>query len=248
MHRRPSSVPKLAWPSALGALVVPLFWALPAHAADDDTAHRQMTQGEIEHWLSTDQTEQSQADLAAPEEEEEAPPLPPRPHGFVVETGIGALGHLGPLKNISPVSPWFHLQFGFEPLSFLMLFAESDLVFSNTSYANPPPQPRAYTMYGFGGGLRITVKPTDRFGIYVQGSAGGARVDEDVLFAYGYQKADRWGLYFGGDLGLEWYQVSRHLALAIHGGVKDYNAFLKRQLSNQTALAWTGGASLRYVF
>lgn len=55
-------------------------------------------------------------------------------------------------------------------------------MFSNTSYANRPPEPRGYALFGFGGGLRITVKPIeDRFGIYVQGSAGGAKITDDVL-------------------------------------------------------------------
>jgi hypothetical protein len=247
MHCRGSKASLTAlWLAALAAGVAAISWAAPARA-DEDATHRQMTQEEIEHWLSSEQ-KPGQADIGETEEEEEAPPLPPRPHGFVVESSVGALGHLGPLKNISPISPWFHLQFGFEPLEWLMAFAEGDLIFSNTSYAHPPPEPRAYVFYGFGGGLRLTVKPTDRFGIYVQGDIGAARIDEDVLFAYGYQKADRLGLYFGGDLGLEWYQVSRHYAIALHGGVRDYQAVLGRTLSNQQALAWTGGLSLRYVF
>ena len=247
MFRRDSSrVPAALSLLALASGLLPLLVAGRAQAEEEET-HRQMSQEEIEHWLSTEE-KPGQVDEVESDEEHEAPPPPPRPHGFVVESGVGALGHLGPLKNISPISPWFHLQFGYEPLKFLMAFAEGDLIFSNTSYANPPPETRAYALYGFGGGLRFTVKPTDRVGIYAQGSIGFARISEDVLFVYGYQNADRFGLYFGGDLGVEWYQVSPHYAIAIHGGLRDYNAVLGRQLSNQQALAWTGGASLRYVF
>jgi hypothetical protein len=158
------------------------------------------------------------------------------------------LGHLGPLKNVSPVSPWFHLQFGFEPLAFLMVFAEADLVFSNTSYANPPPETRAYALYGGGGGLRLTVKITDRVGLYAQGSLGFARINEDVLFVYGYRNADSWGFYYGAQGGIEWYQVNPHMALAIHGGVKNYDEIFGRDRSNQPAFAWTGGVAIRYVF
>jgi hypothetical protein len=205
-----------------------------------------MTEAEIDTWLVGDQ-KPGEKDSIEADDQEEAPPPPPRGHGFVIESSLGAMGHLGPLKNVSPTSPWFHLQLGFEPLAFLMVFGEGDLVFSNTSYANPPPEPRTYALFGFGGGLRLTVKPTDRFGIYVQGSAGGAKITEDVLYYYGYQNADQLGLYFGGQLGLEWYQVNPHMALALHGGVKDYQAVLGRDRGGQ-ALAWTGGVALRYVF
>ena len=114
--------------------------------------------------------------------------------------------------------------------------------------ANPPPEPRAYALYGGGGGLRFTVKPTDCVGIYAQGSLGVARVNEDVLYIYGYRNADQWGLDDGGELGLEWYQVNPHYALALHGGMRNYQAVLGRYCSGEQALAWTGGASLRYVF
>jgi hypothetical protein len=213
--------------------------------ADDEPQRRDMTQEEMEKWLSS---EQEPKDVGAAEEPEEAPPPPPRHHGFVVESSVGALGHLGTLKNISPTSPWFHLQFGYEPVSFLMVYIEGDLVFSNTSYANPPPEKRAYALYGGGAGLRGTIKPTDRFGIYVQGSLGMARVNDDVLFPYGYSNADRFNFYFGGELGLEWYQVNPHMALAIHGGIRDYSDGLGRDRSSTSELAWISGVSLRYVF
>jgi hypothetical protein len=129
-----------------------------------------------------------------------------------------------------------------------MVFAESDVVFSSTSYANPPPDPRSYALYGFGSGVRFTLKPTDRFGVYVQGSLGLASVSDDVLSIYGYRDADTFNPYFGGMLGLEWYQVSPHYALAVHGGVRDYPDLFARTLDDQMPLAWIGGASLRYTF
>jgi hypothetical protein len=241
--RLTSSVLRLLWLAlcCLSAVTV----TRPTLADEDEPEQRQMTQQEMEKWLESEPEEVK--DVGSIDEPEEAPPLPPRDHGFVVESSVGALGHLGPLKNVSPVSPWFHLQFGYEPLSFLMVYAESDLVFSNTSYANPPPEPRAYALYGFGGGLRLTVKPHDRFGIYVTGSAGIARINEDLLFVYGYPNADRWNLYYGGELGLEWYQVNPHMALALHGGVRNYDAGLGR-VNGPMSLAWISGVSLRYVF
>jgi hypothetical protein len=129
-----------------------------------------------------------------------------------------------------------------------MVFAEGDLALSNTSYASQPPPPRTYALWGFGAGLRGTVKPTDRVGLYLQASVGGAEVNDDVLGIYGYPDANKLHLYVAGELGVEWYQVSPHLALAVHGGVRDYTATFKRDQSTGPPLAWVSGVALRYTF
>ena len=220
------------------------FAAVPARAAEGPK-ERAISSSEVVSWL--DAKDQAVSD-EGPGSDEPAPPLPPRHRGFVVESSIGAFGQIGPMKNISPIAPWFHLQFGYEPLRFLMLFAEGDLMISNTSYAHPPPEPRTYSLWGVGAGLRGTLKPSDRVGLYVQSSLGGAEVNDDVLGSYGYQNADRFNLYVAAELGLEWYQVSPHLALAAHGGLRDYTATFKREQSTQPPLAWVSGVSLRYTF
>lgn len=222
--------------------------ARPARAAEDadDGTHRSMSRQEVEAWLDSRGLPSTEQDTSG--DVAEAPPPPPRHHGFVVEAGVGAIQHLGPLKHISPLSPLFHLQFGWEPTKWAMLFAETELSFGNTSYARPPPEPRGYAMYGFGGGVRFTVKPTDRFGIYAQGSIGASRLSDDVLSTYGYRNTTTFNPYFGGVLGLEWYQVNPHTALALYSGIRNYNNLLDRQGSSQTALALVIGVSLRYVF
>ncbi len=183
--------------TVLLALGLSLCGATARAADDDEPERRQMSQQEIEAWLDARGMPKGK-DVGQVGEEPEVPPPPPRASGLVVESTIGALGHLGPLKNVSPTSPWFNLKVGFEPLSWLMLFGQAELSVANTSYAKPPPDPRTYNMYGFGGGLRITVRPTDRFGIYLQGEVGAGEIDEDVLFNYGYANADRLNLYYGG--------------------------------------------------
>jgi hypothetical protein len=232
---------------ALLALLAALTTESLARAEENEPPARQMTQQEIESWLDA-RAVTGTRDVAKVEEQPEAPPPPPRRHGFVVESSVGAFGHLGTMKNISPTSPWFHLHFGYEPFQWLMAFLESDVVFSSTSYASPPPEPRSYALYGFGGGARVTIKPADRFGVYVQGSLGVARVSDDVLSIYGYRDAADFNSYFGGVLGLEWYQVSPHYALSLFGGARDYPKLFARSLGGETPLAWLGGASLRYSF
>jgi hypothetical protein len=166
----------------------------------------------------------------------------------VLEASIGALGHLGEMSHISPISPWFHMQLGYEFVDWLMLFGEADLVFGTTSFARPPPEPRGYTLYGGGAGLRFTLRPYNRLGVYAQGSVGVAQVDNDLLSVYGFSEAEDLNPYFAAGLGVEWYQISPHMALALNGGVRNYASTFDQQGSTAAPLAWTAATALRYAF
>lgn len=228
----------------LAAALPVLAWASTAVAAEE-SSERPLSPEEVEAWLDARALPTS-SDTGTTEPE--VPPPPPRKHGLVVETSIGALGHTGPLKHVSPTSPWFVVRLGYEPLRWLMVFAESDVAFSNTSYASPPPEPRSYWLYGFGGGLRATVSLGDRFGVFLQGSVGGARVsEENVLSIYGYENADELSPYFSGLLGFEWYQINPHMGLALHGGARFYRG-LDRERASSSPVAWVGALALRYAF
>ena len=230
-----------------GSLVLLLAASPRAHAAPNEPKERAISTDEVVSWLDTN-GEQPPLTDSGNEEEELVPPPPPRHPGFVVETGIGAFGQVGEMKHISPIAPWFHAQFGYEPLRFLMVFVEGDLMLCNTSYSHPPPPSRTYALWGVGAGVRGTAKVSNRVGLYLQLSAGGAEVNDDVLGIYGYRNANRFNLYLAGELGVEWYQASPRLALSWHGGVRDYTATFKREFSNQTPLAWVSGLALRYTF
>ncbi len=232
--------------AGLLALLTTLCSAHSACAAAEPK-ERTISTDEVVSWLDQSGDKPPLTDSGA-DEEELAPPPPPRHQGFVVESGIGAFGQIGEMKHISPVAPWFHLQFGYEPLRFLMVFAEGDLMLSSTAYAHQPPPTRTYSLWGFGAGLRGTVKASERVGLYLQGSLGGAEVTGDVLYSYGYRQADQFNLYVAGELGVEWYQISPHFALTVHGGVRDYTSTFKRDQSSSPPLAWVSALGLRYTF
>jgi hypothetical protein len=232
---------------ALGA-VASLVQSARADAAEARPRERQLTPEEIDAWLDSRALPHSQAARDAGTDDAEAPPPPPHGKGFVLESSIGVIGPLGALKNITPSSPWFGLRFGFEPLRWMLVFAETDLWIASTSYAHPPPPPRSFAFWNVGGGVRLTARPLDRLGLYLQGSIGAGRATEDVLRVYGYLRADKLGLSESAELGFEWYQVGPHLALVLHGGVRNYGQTLERQHDSRTPLAWLGAAGLRYTF
>ncbi|HEV8245880.1 MAG TPA: hypothetical protein VGP93_08925, partial [Polyangiaceae bacterium] len=98
------------------------------------------------------------------------------------------------------------------------------------------------------GGVRFTVGLSPRFGLFLQGSVGAARISEqNVLSIYGYEDASVLNAYLSGLAGFEWYQVNPHMALALHGGVREYNG-LNRRRAAAGPLAWVGALALRYAF
>lgn len=216
-----------------------------APAAEEKTESREMTQAEIETWL--DSKDDGSAAITDTGPTPEAPPPPPRHHGFVVQSSMGGVGHLGPMSEVSPTSPEFRLTAGYEILDWFMVLGESSLILSSTRFANPPPGPRTYAYYAFGGGLRFTFGIADDFALYLQGSLGAARANDDVLINHGYLDSTTLSLYFGGLLGFEWYQVNPHLALGIDVGVNDYVG-LQRELSSSPPLAIRSAVSIKYTF
>lgn len=221
-----------------------LATAAPAQAAE---AERTMAREEIEAWLDARAVAETRdvSDVQAPPD---APPPAPRRRGLTLMGSVGALGHAGPLRRVSPPGPWFHLLVGYEPFGWLTVLVEGDISFSDTSRAEPPPDPRGYALYGIGAGLRFTLRPSARIGVYAEGTIGGASVTEDILASYGFRQADEMNPYFGARLGLEWYQVNPHYALVWHAGIRSYAQGLDRERSSETPLAWHGALAIRYTF
>lgn len=203
-----------------------------------------LTREQIEAQL---EAEPGKVDVDAPEPE--LLPLPPAPRrrGVVIEGSVGALGHLGDMQNISPIAPWFRLQAGYELFDWLMLFGEADVSLARTSYASRPPEPRTYALFGFGAGARVTWQAFEHVGFYAQGDLGLASVDQDVLSTYGYRDADRLRPYFGGFLGVDWYQVNPHYALTFYVGARDYVQTFERIAGDRPPLALLSAIALRYA-
>lgn len=169
---------------------------------------------------------------------------------MVVESRVGALAFLGDFKHIAPTAPWFHVDVGYEFLKWLAVFAYGELSFTDTSEAQGPSNSVAFPIYGFGGGPRATVHATPRVAFFVEGDVGAMRADvpHGALLDLGYGKAETFGVTFGGRLGVEWYQVDRHLALGLGVGVRDATGFAQQFLSTSPPLMLDASAAIRYTF
>lgn len=184
-----------------------------------------------------------------PEAPPEAPPPLPRHKGFVTEGGLGGMGFFGQFRHVAPTAPWLHLQFGYEFFRWLMVFAEGELGYTDTSEAQDPTHSFAFAIYGFGAGLRGTVHLSDRVALFAQGSLDAMKADvpRGALQLLGYKNAESLSAAFGGRLGVEWYQMDRHLALGLAIGARDATGFAKVGKSDAGLMA-DASALIRYTF
>ncbi len=180
----------------------------------------------------------------------EAPPPPPRKKGFVLEQSLGALGFIGRFRQVAPTAYWLRTQFGYEPLNWLMVFLSGELAFTDTSMLEDPTRTRAFAIFGFGAGARFTAHLTERFALFGQFDLGGMKADvaSNALAVIGYRNAETLSAVVGGRIGLEWYQVNRHLALGVLGGLRSASGFKKDTAQDDSALLWDAAATLRYTF
>jgi len=185
-----------------------------------------------------------------PEAPLEAPPPLPHHKGLVLESSLGGLGFLGQFRHIAPTAPWLHGQLGYEVTRWLMLFGEGELAFTSTSESQDESHSYSFPIFGFGGGLRVTVHATERVAFYAQGSIGvmAANVPTGALTILGFRNAETLDPSFAGRLGVEWYQIDRHMALGLAVGLRDATGFAKLGLQSDTGLMADASVVIRYTF
>jgi hypothetical protein len=185
-----------------------------------------------------------------PEAPLEAPPLPPRKKGVVLESSLGSLFFPGKFGNVAPPAFWLHTQLGYEIFRWLMVFGEGELAFTTTGNASDATKNRVVPLFGFGGGVRGTLHFSDRVAMYLQATGGGimADVPHRALLVVGFASLESVSPYVGGRLGLEWYQGDPHIALALSGGPRFAPGFSRTVGGGDVPLIVDAEASLRYTF
>lgn len=178
------------------------------------------------------------------------PKMRPRSKGFVLDAHVGALGFLGSFRRLATTAPWLHVQFGYEPFRWLLLFGEGELAFTDTTVGQDASKVRAFPIFGFGAGARATWHVTERVGLFAQPSLGAMKADvpDQALAIVGFRNAESLQPYFGGRIGVEWYQMNRHLALSVMGGARSASGFARDGKNNDGPYLWDASGGLRYTF
>jgi hypothetical protein len=187
---------------------------------------------------------------ASPAALAEAPPPRPRKKGLVLESNLGVLGFAGQFRHVAPPAYWLHAQLGYELTDWLMLFGEGELAFTDTGQSQDESHAMAFQVFGFGGGARFTFHTSARLALFGQAEvdALAANVPHNALAILGYRNAESLAPALGVRLGVEWYQVDRHLALSAEIGGRDATGFAKIGPAGDTPLMWDASIGLRYTF
>lgn len=224
--------------------------ASPASAQDPAAPPTLAPDAQVNIATTPPEGKTGEEDTTLPTAPAEAPPPRPRKKGVVLEQTAGMLGFGGQFRHVAPPGFWMHMQLGYEVFSWLMVFGSGELMFTSSDVSQDASHSMSFPIYGFGGGLRATVHVTDRFAFFVQGEGGGltAYVPHDSLSILGFRDAESLNGQLGGRLGLEWYQVDRHLALTAQGGMRDAFGFAKVVGASDLPLMWDGALGLRYTF
>jgi hypothetical protein len=201
--------------------------------------------------IATTPPEGKVTEVPGPEDLNQQPPQRPRHKGLVLESTLGVLGFAGEFRHVAPPAYWLHGQLGYEVLPWLMIFGEGELAYTDTSESVGLSDVRAFPIWGFGAGARVTMHATDRVAFFVQGDLGAltAVVPHDALTVFGFRNAESLALSLGVRVGVEWYQIDRHLALCAQMGLRDAQGFAKQVIvSSDLPLMWDAAAGLRYTF
>jgi len=168
----------------------------------------------------------------------------------VVESTLGVLGFGGRFGHVAPPAYWLHGHLGYEILPFLMLFGEAEVALTDTSESLDESHVRAFAMWGWAGGVRATVHATERVAFYAQGGFGelAADVPHNALGILGFPNAESLHPAFGGRIGVEWYQIDRHVALCAAFGERLAQGFSKVGGQSDVPAIWDFGAGFRYTF
>lgn len=224
--------------------------ASPASAQDGSAPPTLAPDAQVTIATAPPEGKTGETDNTLPTAPAEAPPPRPRKKGVVLEQTLGMLGFGGQFRHVAPPSFWMHMQLGYELLNWLMVFGSGELAFTSSDVSQDASHSMAFPIYGFGGGLRATVHVTDRFAFFVQGEGGAltAYVPRDSLTILGFRDAENLNGQIGGRIGLEWYQIDRHLALTAQGGLRDALGFEKVVGGADLPLMWDAALGLRYTF
>jgi hypothetical protein len=174
----------------------------------------------------------------------------PRRPGLVVETTVGMLGFAGNFRHVSPPAYWVHGQVGYELTRGVMVYVDSEAAWTDTSESQQEADTLPVVLWGFGGGIRGTIHATERVAVYAQAGAGAfaADVKHDELTVLGFRNAESINPSAGARIGIEWYQMDRHLALAAACGARYAEGFARVVGTGDLPLVWDAGLSLRYTF
>lgn len=164
--------------------------------------------------------------------------------GFHVRGEVGGEGFAGGVGRISGAGPVAHIAAGYEFTPWLLLALDFGLGMHGTT-APPPPAATAFQTYTLLAQARVQLPLSLRTALWLSADGGAGMVSGDFLQAWGYERAGKIGLVYGGALGFDWHFLDPHHSIGLKAASHLYPN-LDAQ-NGEKSVAIEASAYLKYV-
>lgn len=165
--------------------------------------------------------------------------------GLHVRAELGGQGFVGGVGRIASAGPVAHLAVGYELTQWFLLALDVGLGMHGSS-APPPPAATTFQTYTGLAQARFGLPLGARALIWLSADGGVGKVSGDFLQAWGFDRAGKLGLVYGGALGFDWHFLNPHHSIGLKAGGHVYPNLVASNGETSTAVEAT--AYLKYVF
>lgn len=165
--------------------------------------------------------------------------------GLHVRAELGGQGFVGGVGRLAAPGPVAHIALGYD-LSEWFLVAVDFGLGMHASSAPPPPAASSFQMYTGLLQARFGLPLGARALIWLSADGGLGKVSGDFLQAWGFDRAGRLGLVYGGALGFDWHFLNPHHSIGLKAAGHLYPNLVASNGETSTAVEAT--AYLKYVF
>jgi len=168
--------------------------------------------------------------------------------GFHLRAELGGQGFAGGIGRIVAAGPVAHVAFGYEFAPWVSLAAEFGLAMHATD-APTPPSATAFQIYTGLAQARLQLPVSTRLALWLSADGGVGFASGDFLQAWGYRRAGKVGLVYGGGIGCDWHFMNAHHSIGLRTGAHLYpNLDVRDAGSGEKSIAIEALAYLKYVF
>jgi hypothetical protein len=164
--------------------------------------------------------------------------------GFHLRAELGGQGFAGGIGRIVAPGPAAHIAAGYELTPWFALAGEFGLAMHPTD-APPPPSASAFQLYTLLAQARLQVPLSTRSALWLSADGGAGFASGDFLQAWGYPRAGKLGLVYGGALGFDWHFMNPHHSIGLRTGAHLYPNL--DAASGEKSIAIEAALYLKYV-
>ena len=166
--------------------------------------------------------------------------------GWHVRAELGGQGFAGGIGRIAGAGPVAHVALGYELTHWFLLALDFGLGMHEGN-APPPPAASTFQTYTALAQARFTLPLGAQSALWLSADGGAGMLSGDFLQTWGFNRAGKIGLVYGGALGFDWHFLNPHHSIGLKAAGHLYPNLVARN-DDERSVAIEGTAYLKYVF